>query len=239
MGLTSSDSLLDKARDLSTLLLAAGHALGRRRERQRCAHALQRRQPGGPPGSRALRGAQRHDLLPLSALPLVPALSAAVIHMRCVILSRYPALTWPMRAAFQTGGPVSSSRFPTCICPVHDRNKVQGHVSTLRYLGSPRHTPGAQQAVFTAEPQSLRQKVLPTGRTPSSLLLEPGKPATGVFLRAAVLPGAAEHVREAGEDMTNGRTLLGRFCREHCQQGSPLGRASKFQLQMCHCSTHS
>ena len=74
--------------------------------------------------------------------------------------------------------------------------------------------------MFAAEPESLWQKVLPTGRalgrTPSTLLLEPGKPAIGIFLRAAVLSGVAEHVREAGEDMTNGRTSLGRFCGVHC-----------------------
>ena len=83
-----------------------------------------------------------------------------------------------------------------------------------------------QGAVFTAEPQSLWQKVLPTGRTlgrtSSTLLTEPGKPAIGIALRPAILPGVAEHVREAGEDMTNGRTLLGRFCREHCQAGMLL-----------------
>ena len=73
--------------------------------------------------------------------------------------------------------------------------------------------------VFTAEPQSLWQKVLPTGRTlgrtSSTVLLAPRKLAVGIFSRAAVLRGVAEHVREAGEAMTNGRTLLGRFRREH------------------------
>ena len=73
--------------------------------------------------------------------------------------------------------------------------------------------------VFTAEPQSPWQKILPPGttlgRTPSTLLLEPGKPGIGFILQAAVLPGVAEHAGEAGEDMTNGRTLMGRFCREH------------------------
>ena len=44
------------------------------------------------------------------------------------------------------------------------------------------------------------------GRTPSTLSLDPGKPAIGFFSRAAILPEVAEHVREAREDMTNGRT---------------------------------
>ncbi len=44
------------------------------------------------------------------------------------------------------------------------------------------------------------------GRTPSTSSLEPGKPAIGFFSQAAVLPEVAEHVREAREDMTNGRT---------------------------------
>ena len=51
-----------------------------------------------------------------------------------------------------------------------------------------------------AEPQSLWQKVLPTGRivgrTPSALLLEPGKPASGISLQAAVLLGVSEHVEK-------------------------------------------
>ena len=68
-----------------------------------------------------------------------------------------------------------------------------------------------RQAVFIAEPQSPWQKVLPPvrtlGRTPSTLLLEPGKPGIGFFLQAASLLAVAEHVREASEDMTNGRTL--------------------------------
>ena len=33
------------------------------------------------------------------------------------------------------------------------------------------------------------------------------------------LLGVAKHVVEASEDMTNGRTLLGRFCREYCRYG--------------------
>ena len=74
--------------------------------------------------------------------------------------------------------------------------------------------------VLTAEPQSPWQKVLPPGRTlgrtPSTLLLELGKSGICISLQAAVVPGVAEHAREAGEDMTDGRTLLGRFCREHC-----------------------
>ena len=97
--------------------------------------------------------------------------------------------------------------------------------SNVTSLGRAGPSVGLSYPVFTAEPQSLWQKVLPTGRTlsrtPSTLLLEPGKPATGIYLRAAVLPGVAEHVREAGEDMTNGRTLLGRFCREHCSYRDP------------------
>ena len=40
-------------------------------------------------------------------------------------------------------------------------------------------------------------------------LLEPGRPAIGFFLRAEVLPEAAEHVREASENVTSRRTLLG------------------------------
>jgi len=65
--------------------------------------------------------------------------------------------------------------------------------------------------------RALCQHVLPagrtSGRTPSTLLLEPGKAAISRIQRAEVLPEAAEYVREAGEDMTNGRTLPRWFCR--------------------------
>ena len=52
-------------------------------------------------------------------------------------------------------------------------------------------------------------------RLPFCYLSWKSRPAIGIFPRAAVLMGVAEHLREAGEDMTNGRTLLERFYREH------------------------
>ena len=68
--------------------------------------------------------------------------------------------------------------------------------------------------------RALCQNVQPAGRTSgktaSTLPLGPGKAVIGGFQRAEVLPEVAEHVREASEDMTNGRTSLRWFCRAHC-----------------------
>ena len=108
--------------------------------------------------------------------------------------------------------------------PVHEKSpSCHNMLLTVLYMLYNKRDTSLSQGdawpVSTAEPQSLWQKVLPAGRTlgrtPSTLSLEPEKLAIGISLQGALSPGVAEHVGEAGEYMTNGRTLLGMFCREH------------------------